>query len=219
MAAPASHAGADGGHREHHAGAVPGGGARLDGCWRAGRPGAGQHHCEGCAIAASCVRAGACDAAFARIRNRGPSSPACLPLQLPKARPAVFVHVRSDTVATSVSSSVLEMCALAGAESITVVRDEKAVPPGCALEIVSDAVSVYLNLKGSVDTKAEIGKLEKQRTQLFASVATIEKAMANADYETKVPEKVRTANAEKLVKLRTEIAAADKGIADFELLA
>ncbi len=111
------------------------------------------------------------------------------------------------------------MCALAGAESITVVRDEKAVPPGCALEIVSDAVSVYLNLKGSVDTKAEIGKLEKQRTQLFASVATIEKAMANADYETKVPEKVRTANAEKLVKLRTEIAAADKGIADFELLA
>ena len=144
---------------------------------------------------------------------------AFLALQLPKARPAVFVHVRSDAAAASVSSSVLEMCALAGAESVTVVRDESAVPPGCALEIVSDSVSAYLNLKGSVDTRAEISKLEKQRAQLLASVAAIEKQAAGADYETKVPEKVRTANAEKLVKLRTEIAAAEKGIADFELLA
>ena len=131
----------------------------------------------------------------------------------------MFVHVRSDAAAASVSASVLEMCALAGAESVTVARDESAVPAGCALEIVSDSVSAYLNLKGSVDTKAEISKLEKQRALLLASVAALEKTAEKPDYETKVPEKVRLANAEKLVKLRNEIAAAEKGIADFALLA
>lgn len=143
----------------------------------------------------------------------------CRRPQLPKARPAVFVHARSDAAAASVSSSVLEMSALAGAESVTIVRDESAVPPGCALEIVSDLVSAYLNLKGSVDTKAEIEKLQKKRTQLLTSVAGLEKQAATADYETKVPAKVRQENLEKLAKLRTEIAAADKGISDFEQLA
>ena len=99
------------------------------------------------------------------------------------------------------------------------VRDESAVPAGCAMELVSDSVSAYLNLKGSVDVRAEIAKLEKQRAQLCATVAQMEKTAAGADYETKVPEKVRAANAEKLVKLRIEIAAADKGIAEFEKLA
>ena len=131
----------------------------------------------------------------------------------------VYVHVRSDAAAASVAISVLEICALAGAESVTVVRDEGAVPAGCALEIVSDSVSVYLNLKGSVDVRAEIAKLEKQRAQLLASVAQIERTAAGPDYEIKVPEKVRAANAEKLAKLRIEIAAADKGITDFEKLA
>lgn len=131
----------------------------------------------------------------------------------------VYIHVRSDAAAASVASSVLEICALAGAESVTVVRDESAVPAGCALEIVSDSVSVYLNLKGSVDVRAEIAKLEKQRAQLCATVAQMEKTAAGADYETKVPEKVRAANTEKLARLRIEIASVDKGIADFEKLA
>ena len=110
------------------------------------------------------------------------------------------------------------MCALAGAESVTVVRDESAVPAGCALDIVNDSVSAYLNLKGSVDVRAEIAKLEKLRSQLLAMAAAMEKTAAGPDYMTKVPEKVRAANAEKLAKLRIEIAAADKGIADFEKL-
>ena len=130
----------------------------------------------------------------------------------------MYVHVRSDAAAASVSTSVLEMCALAGAESVTVVRDESAVPAGCALDIVNDSVSAYLNLKGSVDVRAEIAKLEKLRSQLLAMAAAMEKTAAGPDYMTKVPEKVRAANAEKLAKLRIEIAAADKGIADFEKL-
>jgi valyl-tRNA synthetase len=135
--------------------------------------------------------------------------------QLPKARPLVYVHARSDAAAKAALASVLEVGALAGAEAVTVVRDEAGVPPGCALEIVSDAVSVYMNLKGAVDAKAEIDKLQKKLAQLSKSAEALQKQAAAADYEVKVPAQVRADNLAKLAKLAAESEAAEKGVADF----
>ena len=70
-----------------------------------------------------------------------------------------------------------------------------------------------------MDAKTEIEKLGKKVAALQLSQQSLQKVARSKDYETKVPEKVRAANAEKLVKLRIEIAAADKGIAEFEKLA
>ena len=137
---------------------------------------------------------------------------------LPKARPLVYVHARTDDAAASAAISKLEVGALAGAEAVEVLRDEAAVPKGCALEVISDAVSVYMNLKGAVDAKAEIEKLQKKIGALTKSADTLTKQAAAADYEVKVPERVRADNLEKLNKLRAEIQAAEKGIADFEAL-
>ncbi len=129
------------------------------------------------------------------------------------------MHARSDAAATALAGSALEVTCLAGAERVDVVRDESALPPGCALEIVSDAVSAYLSLKGAVDTKAEISKLEKKIAVLTKSLDALLKQAALPDYEAKVPPQVRAENVEKLAKLRAEIAAAEKGIVDFSALA
>ncbi len=128
------------------------------------------------------------------------------------------MHARSEAAAASSSVSVLEVVALAGAESVTVIREESALPSGCALEIVSDAVSVYMNLKGAVDAKAEIEKLQKKIAALAKSTDTLTKQAAASDYEVKVPAHVRADNLEKLAKLRAETAAAEKGIVDFTAL-
>ena len=60
------------------------------------------------------------------------------------------------------------MRALAGCESITVVRAAEDVPAGCATELVSDAVSAYMDLKGTVDAAAEAVRFTALRVATLA---------------------------------------------------
>ncbi len=130
----------------------------------------------------------------------------------------MFVHARSDAVAASAGRTATEVRALSGADSVTVVRDAAEAPPGCAMELVNDTLSVYINLKGAVDARAEIEKLNKKLAALTKSLANMQKQAAAADYEQKVPAHVRSDNADKMDKLATEIAAAEKAVVDFTAL-
>jgi valyl-tRNA synthetase len=137
---------------------------------------------------------------------------------LPRARPSMHVHARSDASADAVARTLMEIRALAGAEAVTVVRSAEEVPAGCAMELVSDALSVYVNLKGAVDAKQEVEKLVKKIGVAERSRDSLLKQQAAADYEAKVPEKQRNANADKLLKLEAEIAEAQRGMAEFTAL-
>jgi len=137
---------------------------------------------------------------------------------VPKARPAVCVLARTPAAAAALAGAAMEAGALAGAEAVQVVQAEADVPPGCALEVVSDAVSVYLSLKGAVDARAEAEKLAKKVALLAKSLGNLEVQAAAEDYAVKVPERVRGENAEKMGRLRAEISAAERGIADFEAM-
>ena len=137
---------------------------------------------------------------------------------LPKTRTSVYVLCRTDAAAESAQRTWTDVRALSSAESVTVLRDAEQVPPGCAMELVNDAISVYVSLKGAVDAKGEITKLQKKIEQLGTSLANLKKQSAAADYETKVPAHVRADNADKMTKLATEIAAAEKGVEDFTAL-
>jgi len=137
---------------------------------------------------------------------------------LPKARPGLFLLARSDAAAASAGRTATEVRALSSSESVTVVRDAGEVPQGCAVEVVDDALSVYLHLRGAVDARAEIDKLHKKIALLTKSLQSLERQAAAEDYERKVPPPVRADNADKMVKLATEIAAAETAIADFSAL-
>jgi valyl-tRNA synthetase len=137
---------------------------------------------------------------------------------LPKTRTPVYVLCRTDAAAESAQRTWTDVRALSSAESVTVLRDAEQVPPGCAMELVNDAISVYVSLKGAVDAKGEITKLQKKIEQLGTSLANLKKQSAAADYEIKVPAHVRADNADKMTKLATEIAAAEKGVEDFTAL-
>ncbi len=82
-----------------------------------------------------------------------------------------------------------------------------ANPPtaGCAIVTVNDKCSAHIVLTGLIDPAKEVGRLEKKRSVLAATVDKLEKAAKAEGYETKVPEEVRVANKEKLAQTKTEI--------------
>ena len=83
---------------------------------------------------------------------------------------------------------------------------------------MSESVSVYVSLRGSVDPAAEMAKLDKRAAAAAKQIAELEKKMAADGYEAKVPERVRAENEEQVAKLRAEIAAAGAAKEDFEKL-
>ena len=60
-------------------------------------------------------------------------------------------------------------------------------------------------LKGLIDPTKEVEKLNKKKSALQQTVDKLKKAMEVKDYDSKVPEDVRTANKEKLDTSSLEI--------------
>jgi len=56
-----------------------------------------------------------------------------------------------------------------------------------------------------MDTSKEVEKLKKKSDLLTQTVEKLNKAMSVADYETKVPEDVRSANKDKLKQSQDEL--------------
>ena len=83
---------------------------------------------------------------------------------------------------------------------------------------VSDKVAAHLLLKGTIDAAKEIEKLEKKKTQLKNQYDKLIKAQQVQGYDTKVPEDIRQANAEKSQQTQTEIERVVDAIAALKAL-
>ncbi|XP_011180482.2 valine--tRNA ligase [Zeugodacus cucurbitae] len=78
-------------------------------------------------------------------------------------------------------------------------------PAGCAILTVSAQCEVHLLLKGLIESEKEITKLQKRKEQLDQTVNKLKQAMQAADYATKVPAEVQSANTEKLQQSEGEV--------------
>jgi valyl-tRNA synthetase len=87
---------------------------------------------------------------------------------------------------------------------------------GCIMHVLNPNVTIYLQVKGMIDIKAEIARLKKKIGQSEGFVKKIEQKIAVKDYEQKVPEDVRKENKEKLETTLNEIATLKKCIEDLE---
>ena len=137
----------------------------------------------------------------------------------PKARPEVFAVCRSEATAAALTRFADAVSTLSGSGATTVLgAHDPPPPPGCGVTVMSESVSVYVSLRGSVDPAAEIAKLEKRAAAAAKQMAELKKKMTADGYETKVPERVRAENEEKVAKLEAEIAAAGEATEDFKKL-
>jgi valyl-tRNA synthetase len=73
-------------------------------------------------------------------------------------------------------------------------------------------------LKGMVDFKAEIVKLDKKKGKLMPALTSLRTKMAAASYADRTPEKVRTANDEKLANYEKQLSDLEAAKVGFEKL-
>jgi valyl-tRNA synthetase len=92
------------------------------------------------------------------------------------------------------------------------------VPKTVGTFIADEKVTVYMDVKGLIDFKVEIGRLDKNLKATVPQIEQLAKKMAAEGYE-KVPEDVRKANEEKLESLQKKRMDLEEAIADFENLA
>ena len=135
-----------------------------------------------------------------------------------KMKPEAFYSSKSDECSEAMSVNKEGLMVLAGLSDIKQLADGESAPAGCAVNVVSEALTVYILLKGVVDAATEIAKLDKKLEQLEQQYEVLKSKMEDSGYEEKVPEKVRILDAEKLSKQAEEIDSIKKARADFASL-
>ncbi|CAH0475509.1 unnamed protein product [Peronospora belbahrii] len=132
-------------------------------------------------------------------------------------RPQFFIKCINNDVKAVMEAQLDDFATLAKAGDSKCNVDEEA-PEGCAMHSVNAKVQIFVLLTGLVNFANEISKLEKKLTKIVPSLAGLAKKMSREDYETKVPESVREADAAKKVALETEEAGIHRAIAEFKRL-
>ncbi|CAH0519943.1 unnamed protein product [Peronospora belbahrii] len=132
-------------------------------------------------------------------------------------RPQFFIKCIDNDVKAVMEAQLDDFATLAKAGDSKCIVDEEA-PEGCAMHSVNAKVQIFVLLTGLVNFANEISKLEKKLTKIVPSLAGLAKKMSREDYETKVPESVREADAAKKVALETEEAGIHRAIAEFKRL-
>ncbi|KAG5317021.1 SYVC ligase, partial [Acromyrmex heyeri] len=78
-------------------------------------------------------------------------------------------------------------------------------PVGCAIITVTNKIQVHLLLQGLIDSKKELEKLQKKKSQLIEIIQKLKQDLAVPDYNVKVPLDVQKNNKEKLVNNEGEL--------------
>ena len=95
---------------------------------------------------------------------------------------------------------------------VAIIDKSAADPDGCASSFVSDTITVYVLVKGMVDNKAEISRLEKRNKFLEGEIKKCQGKMGND----KVPEDIKQQTQEKLTNYQNELEANLKSIDKFK---
>lgn len=88
-------------------------------------------------------------------------------------------------------------------------------PEGCAVEIISESCQVYMLIKGLVDIKTEIDKLEKKKGKIQGDYDKLLKQTQNPQYH-KVPQSLKEENQKKLEAYQEELNIASKSIENYQ---
>ena len=127
---------------------------------------------------------------------------------------AFFFRTEAPEVRAALLAQADDFCFLAKAQSLQWLGAQEEPPAGCSLLVLSDRLTLLVNLTGVVDIDVELTRLGKEAERLRPLVDSYKRKMAMPGYD-KVPEAVRTLNTEKLAGAEAELAVVEAAIADF----
>ena len=109
-----------------------------------------------------------------------------------------YFQTTSDEVRSVLENQADDFCTLSRGLTMHFLPNDAAIPRGCCIKVVSDQLSILVDLIGLINIDDEIARLEKDASRLALQVEQYEKKMSATDYEEKVPEQVRILNTEKV---------------------
>ncbi|OVA16157.1 Aminoacyl-tRNA synthetase [Macleaya cordata] len=127
-----------------------------------------------------------------------------------------FVVCRTDAMAEIIKSHELEIATLASLSSLEVLAENDARLAECAVDVVNEHLSVYLQLQGSLNAEAEREKLIKRRDEIQKQQENLKQKMSASGYIQKVPAHVHEDNVAKLEKLMQELEIVEEASRNLE---
>jgi len=95
---------------------------------------------------------------------------------------------------------------------------DESIPDSVGTIIVNDSITLLVDLKGMVDFKTEISRLNKNLKNAKGPMTQLENKMAADGYAENVPEDLKKTNVEKVEGLKKKVADIEEAIANFERL-
>ena len=108
-----------------------------------------------------------------------------------------------------------DFCTLAKGNFLKPSPSAEMMPRGLCIKVVSDQLSIYINLEGIIDIDSEVARLRKEEEKLNNQIGQYRKKIEAPGYETKVPETVRATNKDKLEAYEKELDMTIKAIENF----
>lgn len=136
----------------------------------------------------------------------------------PRDRPSAFVRALQPDREPVLARFASVLRTLANLHSVEILPTNAAAPAGAAMETVTGRCEVFVLVKGHVDVGLELRKLADKLARTEQSIAKLQKTMQIPDYETRVVERVRQDNAERLSTLQVDLANVHRAIATYEAM-
>ncbi|CAI9098045.1 OLC1v1034597C1 [Oldenlandia corymbosa var. corymbosa] len=127
-----------------------------------------------------------------------------LPINEKTERHKGYLLCQSDRVA-GLQGRELEILTLASLSSLEVLSEAERVPSRCAVDVVDETLSVFLEIKGPLNADAERDKLEKKMDETQKQQDALEKTVNALGYKEKVQPHIHVENEEKLASLERKI--------------
>lgn len=138
---------------------------------------------------------------------------------IPKKNKTNYFIKVSGPAENAAKDQTSDIMTLGVAASVQVNPDEGSIPKTVGTVIVDDCLTVLMDLKGMVDFKVEIERLQKKLKTTLPQMEQLQKKMEAEEYESKVPDDLKVKNTERLESLQRTKVELEEAIANFEKLA
>jgi len=136
----------------------------------------------------------------------------------PKNLTHFFIKMTDEGQADAARAQADDIMTLGSGSQVDINPPDAEIPGTVGTMVVNDSLTVLVDLKGMVDFKTEIGRLNKNLGKAKGPMQQLEKKIAAHGYQENVPEDLKKANDEKLVGLKKKCADIEEAIANFERL-
>jgi len=128
-----------------------------------------------------------------------------------------YFRSESPELTATLVAQADDFCTLAKGNFLKHLEGGVAAPKGCCVKVVSDQISLLVDLTGIIDIDTEILRLTKEKDRLLPFIDQY-KRKVSATGQDKVPESVKKLNEEKLASYEAELETTIKALEAFQLM-